>query len=89
MRSETYYEQMLILFDKESEDDILIKSAGLFVGGDRKLLIWNEIVDPAAISLANKFETVTLFWFCVPEHCSVDLTFEDKLEQDIDDVIGR
>jgi len=39
MRSETYYEQMLILFDKESEDDILIKSAGLFVGGDRKLLI--------------------------------------------------
>ena len=61
MRSETYYEHMLILFDSESEDDILIKSAGLFVGGDRKLLIWNEIVDPAAISLANKFEAVTMF----------------------------
>lgn len=52
---------MLILFDSESEDDILIKSAGLFVGGDRKLLIWKEIVDPAAISLSNILETVTLF----------------------------
>ena len=61
IRSETYYEQTLILFDNESDDEILIKSAGLLVGGERKLLIWKDIVEPAAISLLNKLETVTLF----------------------------
>lgn len=61
IRSETYYEQILILFDSESEDDNFIKSAGLLVGGERKLLICKDIVEPAAISLANKLDTVTLF----------------------------
>ena len=61
IRSETYYEQTLILFDNESDDEILIKSAGLLVGGERKLLIWKDTVEPAAISLLNKLETVTLF----------------------------
>lgn len=61
IKSDTYYEQILIWLDNESDDDILIKSAGLFVGGDRKLLIWNEIVLPAGMSLANIFDTVTLF----------------------------
>lgn len=39
IRSLIYYEQMLIWLPDESIEVITIRSAGLLVGGDRKLLI--------------------------------------------------
>ena len=39
IKSDTYYEHTFILLNTESDDDILIRSTGLLVGGDKKLFI--------------------------------------------------